>query len=435
MLQKRRTVLFWPEEEPLPEVGETVRAVQEEGPHRAVVVDLPPAGFAWMKQASTSAPSLPELPLPAVEDNILRNEYFEVHMNPATGGIAQIKEPGRSPARLSQQVACRFPREQTYAIGSGTNEEVKSSYYSEPVCRRAEVTSEGPVVLEYLTETDLYDPVRSLKLATVNQITRLYRGCKFVDVSLVLDIEQMPLADPWNNYYGLRFAWHDGFASVTSSIQHSPFSFEEQRFESTEYIEILSDEKPTTIVAPGLPFYREAGPRMLDTILIAGKEQRRNYDFRIVLDEPHPLNAAWNYSQPPLLVSGVTGPPQSGNQGWFFHVNARNVQLSRIEPLKLPAGMALAEAVLENVVEELDSEIPEVSDVLPNKKKFGYTLRLVETEGRSASVHLQCFRTPTYARQRDFDGTMITQLAISGDRVYLDITPHEVADIELWYEE
>ena len=82
-----------------------------------------------------------------------------------------------------------------------------------------------------------------------------------------------------------------------------------------------------------------------------------------------------------------------------------------------------------------ETEIPEPTETLPKRKGFGYTLRMVETEGRSASVHLQCFRTPTYARQRDFNGKMICQLPISGERVYLDITPHEVADIELWYED
>ncbi|MEZ6048878.1 MAG: hypothetical protein R3C11_25520 [Planctomycetaceae bacterium] len=79
---------------------------------------------------------------------------------------------------------------------------------------------------EITTETDLYDPVRSLKLARVKQMTRVYRGCKFVDVELELDIKQMPLADPWNNYYGIRFAWNDSGASITRTIQHAGFGFE-----------------------------------------------------------------------------------------------------------------------------------------------------------------------------------------------------------------
>ncbi|MCA9041509.1 MAG: hypothetical protein KDA65_14245, partial [Planctomycetaceae bacterium] len=192
----RRTVVFWPDDAALPEVNDVVRAVQEGGPQKVVVVDLPASGYAWNAEASSSPPALPELRFPAVEENILRNEFFEVHMNPVTGGIAKIKGLERSPARLSQQVAYRFPREQTYVkTVDGQDEEIQS-YYSEPVCRSCDLTATGQVMNEITTETDLYDPVRSLKLARVKQKTRVYRGCKFIDVELELDVVQQPLADP-----------------------------------------------------------------------------------------------------------------------------------------------------------------------------------------------------------------------------------------------
>ena len=52
------------------------------------------------------------------EGAMIQNEFIEVHVNEATGGIARIKQFGRKPNRLSQQLAFRFPRERT-ARGRG----------------------------------------------------------------------------------------------------------------------------------------------------------------------------------------------------------------------------------------------------------------------------------------------------------------------------
>ena len=50
---------------------------------------------------------------------MIRNEFIEVHINEATGGIARIKQFGRQPNRLSQQLAFRFPRERIVAGPNG----------------------------------------------------------------------------------------------------------------------------------------------------------------------------------------------------------------------------------------------------------------------------------------------------------------------------
>jgi hypothetical protein len=58
-------------------------------------------------------------------------------------------------------------------------------------------------------------------------------------------------------------------------------------------------------------------------------------------------------------------------------------------------------------------------------------LRLVETEGRPVRARLRCFRTPVRARQRDFSGKSICELAIDGDAVLVDLAAFEIADIEI----
>jgi alpha-mannosidase len=64
----------------------------------------------------------------------------------------------------------------------------------------------------------------------------------------------------------------------------------------------------------------------------------------------------------------------------------------------------------------------------------GFALRLVETEGRPVRLQLRCFKTPTSARQRNFDGRTLTDLIVGGDCVTIDLTPYEIADVELRFE-
>ena len=84
--------------------------------------------------------------------------------------------------------------------------------------------------------------------------------------------------------------------------------------------------------------------------------------------------------------------------------------------------------LLENPVELTDAWDPLATQ--PSPTGPGLALRLLETEGRPVRVTLQCYRTPRFARQRDFQGRSITDLTIQGDAVHLDMVAHEIADIE-----
>ena len=65
---------------------------------------------------------------------------------------------------------------------------------------------------------------------------------------------------------------------------------------------------------------------------------------------------------------------------------------------------------------------------------FGFGVRLQETEGRHRSTTLRCWRTPIMARQRDFEGRTLAELPIEDDGVRVDLTAHEIADIELRFD-
>jgi alpha-mannosidase len=412
---QRRVVLDFPEMESPPAQSPHVKGTQFDDFRRLVSLDLPPCGFVWLPssdQASrererpeTSGPSL-------AEDDVLRNEFFEVWINDATGGIGRIKEYGRKPNRLSQQVAFRFREERAFTVGEGAAAERERSYYSEMRCRSLEIKSTGPLLGEIETTGDIVDQTNGGRLAGFQQTVRMWRGLPLVEVELTLDPDHLPEGDPWTSYYGLRFAYNDLTAAVTRSVQQGAQGFQGQRFDSLHYIEIATEEQRTTIAVNGHAFHRKTGPRMFDTLLVAAGETQRRFKFRIALDVDYPMQPALDLLCPPAVVPVDHGPPAAGDAGWFFHLSAKNVQILKLIDLA-----------------SRERQRPE------DDHQAGFLIRLLETEGRGRRTKLRCFRTPSSARHVDFQGRTIHDLMIEGDAVIVEMSPHEIADVEVRWEE
>lgn len=384
------------------------------GTQSAITVDVPGAGFAWIP--ATTVPPAP-VSVPMAEQNLLRNEFFEVRINELTGGLQQLKGYGRSPNRLSQQLNYRFSRERSFKVGTGDDVEEIKSHYAEMRVSSSEVRSAGPMLGEIVTAGEIIDQKNGQKLAGFRQTFRMWRNRPILELEIELDIARMPDAEPWHNYYASRFAWNDDTASLTQSVLEGAQEIKEERFESPHYIEIAVGEQRTTILPLGLPFHRKTGQRMIDSLLVVPKEPRRQFKFVIAVDQNFPMQAALDAMTPVAVVPTSNGPPRTGASGWFFHLNARSVQIHEILPL------------LNEPVESAEAwNRPEPP---PPPAGQGCGLRLIETEGRSVRAKLRCFTAPHRARQRDFLGKTITDLMIDGDAVLIDLVPYEIADIEL----
>jgi alpha-mannosidase len=354
--------------------------------------------------------------------NLLRNEFFEVHLNDLTGGIAQIKEYGRSPNRLSQQLNYRFSRERTVQVGEGERREEVKTHYAEMRQLSSEVTSTGPALGEIVTTGEIVDQKEGARLAGFRQTMRVWRGRPVVEIDVELDTEKLPDGEPWHNYFTSRFAWHDETASLTRSTMMGACEAAEERIESLHYLEIATPEQRTTIVAPGLPFHRKTGPRMIDTILVVARETERTFRFVVAIDQDYPMQAALDALHPAVVVATTSGPPQSGTAGWFFHLATRQVQVLQMLPLSDWTVVPAAEG----------EAAPPAPVAVPDQ--CGCGLRLVETEGRPVRARLRCFRSPRRARQRDLIGNTVCELAVDDDAVLVDLTSFEIADIEIRFD-
>lgn len=203
---------------------------------------------------------------------------------------------------------------------------------------------------------------------------------------------------------------------MTRSVFHTAQGFGGERFETSDYIEVASESERLAIVPHGLPYHRKTGARMVDTLLLTAGETQRQFRFTIAVDAAFPLEAAWNATTPVQVIPTDLGPPRSGRNGWFFHVDVRHVQLTRLLPLVDPPDQGLSTGV---------------SDALPLPSGPGFAVRLLETEGRAGRVRLKLFRQPIYARKRDFQGRTLDELVLEGDSVLIEIGACEVADVEL----
>ena len=413
-----------PELQTPPEVGEFVKAVQFDDSRKLLTVKMPPCGFVWIPTATENSKQDSDViekqrKTLLAEENVLRNAFFEVHINKQTGGIERIKEYGRNPNRLSQQLAFRFPQERTILVNDGDGEEQyeEKSYYSEMRCHSLEITSDGPALGEIVTTGAIVDQLDNTTLAEFRQTFRIWRGRPIVEVEIELDVKTMPEGDPWTNYIASRFAWNDSDASLTRSVQQGAYGFQGERFESLHYFEIVSDNLRTTILNPSSPFYRKTGKRMLDSLLIATGETQRRFRFAIAVDADYPMQAALDFMVPVGIVPTSQGPPRNGDSGWFFHLNAKNVQILRI------MGLSHEPSENQEAWEQHDTEQLPPGD--------GFAVRLLETEGRHRQVKLCCFKTPASARQTDFQGRTITDLQIVDDHVIIEMTAYEIVDVEM----
>ena len=62
---------------------------------------------------------------------------------------------------------------------------------------------------------------------------------------------------------------------------------------------------------------------------------------------------------------------------------------------------------------------------------WGLVIHLAETAGQSARCRLRFFRNPSWARQIDYQGETVIDLSVEGDAVPVDLTPNELARVEV----
>jgi alpha-mannosidase len=329
----------------------------------------------------------------SARDRVLRNESIELEIDKETGGIRGLHAPGEPTARLGQQLA----------VVGGLASKMRAT--------SLEVEYGGPALVQAVARGTLVDARDQRPLAAFRQRYRLWTGRPILELEVELqDLDARLLeacagagVDPWSHFIACRWAWPDPSSMLRRTCLLAPELTEAERPESPDAIDISTRRQRTALLFGGLAHHARHGTRMLDTLLIAGRETARVFTLGVVLDREHPFHAALDLVTPAVVVPTDTGPPRSGPSGWF---------LQRDNP-----AVAIAH------VGYLDSS--------GDGRGWGLAVHLIETAGRPARCRLRLFRDPLWARQTDFNHELIVDLPIDGDAVQVDLTPHEIARVDV----
>jgi alpha-mannosidase len=142
---------------------------------------------------------------------------------------------------------------------------------------------------------------------------------------------------------------------------------------------------------------------MLDTLLIAGAETARSFRLGVVLDLEYPFHASQDWLATASVVPTAGGPPSIGTSGWLAKVDHRAVMITHLEHVETTG----------------------------DGRGWGFIVHLLETGGSASRCRLRFCRNPVWARQADFHGETTVDLPIEGDAVLVDLTPHELARVEV----
>ncbi|SIO06443.1 alpha-mannosidase [Singulisphaera sp. GP187] len=381
--------------------------LRPEGPLRAAqfteegvwaVVDLPAYGYAWVpRDADLAAAPMPTGAL-SVRGRLLGNESIAVEIDSATGGIRSIRTPTEEVARLGQQLVVSGL---VAADGSPVSTKMRGESF--------EVEYGGPALVQAISRGVIVDPRDDRRLASFTQRYRLWTGRPILELDVTLSdldpdwLARIAQADPWAENLACRWAWPDPNSMLRRTCFSSPEITEADRPETPDAFDISTRRQRTALLFGSLAHQRRHGQRMLDTLLIAGRETERTFRLGVVLDLEHPFHASMDFIAPALVVPTESGPPKTGPTGWLFQLDNKSVAATRVEPLENTG----------------------------DNHGWGVVFHLFETAGRPVRCRLRLFRNPVWARQTDFHHELVVDLPIEDDSILIDLTPHEMARIEV----
>jgi hypothetical protein len=324
------------------------------------------------------------------DQNMVRNEFFEVEIDPATGGMRAIRDRKTNVNRLAQRLV----------FNPGSTMQMTNM----------QVTSGGPALGEIVTEGTIVGDQKQV-LARYKQRYRAWLGRPMLDLRIEIQPEQPAAGYPWHAYFGCRFAWRDERGAILRGVNGMGYLTTHLRPQSPEYVELRMARQGTVIFPGGMPFHQRQEGRMLDIILMPEGEKATTFDLGIALDREQPTQTALGFITPAPVIPTSKGPPHIGATGWLFHLDTPNLLLSRLHP----GGL----------------ELPVSSDEAPRDLTDAVTARLLECAGQSGQAEFRCVRNPTRAVILNARGNTLIETSTSGDAVFFEVTPGDLVQVQM----
>jgi hypothetical protein len=348
------------------------RATDLAGSEPRAVVEVPGLGFAWLPRQMAPGAKFLQPKVPLATESVVRNEFIEIEIDPATGGVRSVRDAQRKIGRLGQQLVYQ-PGSTMRGLGT-------------------KVVSTGPVAGCLQTWGELLDSHQQV-LARFQQTVRVTWGCPVAELSIELEPGELPVGYGWHAYYGARFAWRSPSIAVYRGIDGAAHFTMLNRPTTSEFLELRDGATRTCILTNGLPFHQRQGARMLDVVLLPPGESATRFTLGLAVDLEDPAHAVDAWRQPAFVIPVDRGPPPVGPSGWLFAIDAPNIRL---------VGLTAAPPPRDGVI-----------------------LHLMETEGVHMQAELRCPRDPVRAELVDLMDRPTSSLNVYGDALRLSFGPNE----------
>lgn len=358
------------------------------------VADAPAMGTVAISTKSLAQDDQFKSDPPVAEGLVLRNEFFELHVDENTGGVRGIELYGSRINLASQQLAIRIPSQR-----DSRNQPLTKARYTKMVADNIETTSASRLSGTIVSSGRLLD--QSEPVAKFKQTISLSRGKQVASVKVEIELLS-ELTATVNHYACSRLAWKSEASRVIANVQESRDEVSSDWFNATNFIEVAQDDQRLVMLTGGLPYHRRTSRRMLDSLLIVGNERQRVFEFGIGVNVGYPMAAAVDWLSPMICVEsnslqdGANSPKADAadapvnKSGWLFHLDRKNILVTWWRPF------------FDHAAGDAD-------------RWSGVELRLRETEGRSGTLNIRCPQAIATGERVNFAGDFLQSLSVSED--------------------
>lgn len=283
----------------------------------------------------------------------VRTNYFTMKIDADTGEVRSVRtqiaaqitgrrgllnQPGMG-NRIAWQAAMKLSGDRLR--GDGRNEDSGGYGYSIMTAEKIDVISDGPLDAILEIRGSLVAPSGE-RLSGYRQQIAARRTSRVIDVELELTPDALPSDAPWDEYYGVRLAWNDTLAELRPACHGLFWETTRDFFQAPDLLDIRSeDELGISILGAGLPFYRRAGMRGADAVLLPRGEEGRLFRFAVGVDLADPLAEAARRAAPePIVLDGVAVAEPSATR--FLEVSPESAAVLDLKPVYEPAAEGAA---------------------------------------------------------------------------------------------
>jgi len=352
------------------------------------IMDVDSFGATRLEKYETASSSDANREPDVLEGDKLQNEFFVAAIDAKTGGLRSIHFHGKRGNRGGQRIVY--------------HDHTRPNVSSQMICR-----SMKPVALSKIggqietAGTILFD---GEEVAEFRQTFRLLRGQRHLEIEIELT-PKILLPSSASTWFASQLAWQDESCSLHAACQLAKFEAVDPQIQSPNFVQISMTDYSLTLLSGGLPAHRRTARCKLDTMLIVGNEQQRNFRLGIGVNISHAARAASHFNSPVYAIDQLplAETKNGALSSCLLHLDCKNIILTFSEP------------------------------VFADGKLVAIRLRFQETEGRAGRLHISTALLLKNVKRQDLLGDTVEDLSISDNphRVGLDFSRHDFFQLEL----